>query len=109
MLQKIYGAAPKRAQVRYRPAVCMGARKASITGNPDHEHISTNYVERQNLTMRMNMRRFTRLTNGFSKKAENHEHMLGAALYVLQFRSHPSIAPCHASDGGWNFRPRLEH
>jgi IS1 family transposase len=83
MLQKIYGTANESPETRYSPAVCMGARKAVISGNPDHNHVSTSYAERQNLTMRMSMRRFTRLTNGFSKKLENHEHAL--ALYFMYY------------------------
>ena len=83
MLVKMYGAAPESAKGRYSPAECIGARKTSIEGNPDPKHVSTSYAERQNLTMRMQMRRFTRLTNGFSKKFENHMHMV--ALYTVWY------------------------
>lgn len=82
-LVKLYGAAPESAKGRYSPAECIGARKEVIEGNPDPKHVSTSYAERQNLTMRMQMRRFTRLTNAFSKKFENHMHMV--ALYTVWY------------------------
>ncbi len=81
MLVKLYGEAPESAKGRYSPAECIGARKQVIEGKPDPKHVSTSYAERQNLTMRMCMRRFTRLTNGFSKKLENHNH--AQAIYFL--------------------------
>jgi len=82
-LVKLYGTAPEAARGRYNPAECIGARKEGITGQPDAAHISTSYVERVNLTMRMQMSRFTGLTNAFSKKFENHAHMV--ALYALWY------------------------
>ncbi|MBI1776462.1 MAG: IS1 family transposase [Proteobacteria bacterium] len=83
MLVKLYGAAPEGPEVRYSPAQCLGARKTKITGNPDRKHVSTSYVERSNLTMRMGMRRFTRLTNAHSKKLENHH--FAQALYFMYY------------------------
>ncbi|MBA3756660.1 MAG: DDE-type integrase/transposase/recombinase [Nitrosomonas sp.] len=82
-LIKLYGNAgqTKEDQRRYSPAECSGTEKRRITGNPDIEKVSTSYVERQNLTMRMHMRRFTRLTNAFSKKLENHMHAI--SLYFM--------------------------
>jgi len=101
MLVKIYGAEQQGGEVRYSPAQCMGARKANITGKPDFKHISTSYVERSNLTMRMGMRRFTRLTNGFSKKIENHEHSV--ALHFMHYnfcRIHKSLRVTPAMEAG---------
>jgi len=100
-LQKIYRSAPEGSQVRYSPAICMGARKAIICGNPDPEHISTSYIERQNLTMRMSMRRFTRLTNGFTKKLENLE--AAVALHYMHYnfcRIHQSLRVTPAMEAG---------
>ena len=83
MLVKTYGPAPVTDQRRYSPAEFTGAETRVISGNPNEKHISTSYVERQNLTMRMGMRRFTRLTNGFSKKVENLEHAV--SLHFLHY------------------------
>lgn len=90
-LVKLYGEAPD-AEKRYSPAQCVGARKERIEGRPDKKHISTSYVERQNLTMRMHMRRFTRLTNAFSKKVENHAHAVALHFMYYNFvRQHKSL------------------
>jgi hypothetical protein len=82
MLIKIYGADPQ-AETRYSPAKCIGSEKQPKIGNPDSKHISTSYAERSNLTMRMHMRRFTRLTNAFSKRVEN--HVAAIALHTMYY------------------------
>jgi IS1 family transposase len=100
MLQKIYGAEPG-AETRYSPAVCLGTKVEEITGSPNRKHISTSYVERQNLTMRMSMRRFTRLTNAFSKKVENHAAAI--ALYFMYYnfgRVHQTLRVTPAMEAG---------
>lgn len=115
-LQKIFGALEGKtsASGRYSPPVCIGSFKEPVFGNPDPDHISTSYVERTNLTMRMSMRRFTRLTNAFSKKLANHIHAV-ASLYALQLL--PSAHDAHegerrdshdASDGRRARYSRLE-
>jgi IS1 family transposase len=92
MLRKIYGTDPKADQTKYSPAKCIGIQLNEISGSPDPDHISTSYVERQNLTMRMGMRRFTRLTNAFSKKVENLAHAVSLHFMYYNFcRVHKSL------------------
>ena len=102
-LVKIYGAAPvgQGAEIRYSPGECIDARKETFKERPDPKHISTSYVERQNLSMRMGMRRFTRLTNAFSKKIDNHCHAL--AIYFMHYnfvRIHQSLRVTPAMAAG---------
>lgn len=100
MLQKIYGAEP-HGEKRYSPAKCIGAQKREITGSPDAKHISTSFVERQNLTMRMHMRRFTRLTNAFSKKIENHACAVALhSMYYNFVRLHQTLKVSPAMAAG---------
>lgn len=91
MLIKIYGPAPE-GQRRYSPAECLGAVKTRIEGNPDPKYVSTSYAERSNLNVRMHTRRFTRLTNAFSKKVENHAHAVALfAMYYNFVRIHKTL------------------
>lgn len=100
MLVKIYGADPQ-AEKRYSPAQCLGCEKDEVFGNPDRKHISTSYVERANLTMRMNMRRFTRLTNAFGKKVENHAHAVALHFMAYNFHAiHGSLRVTSAMEAG---------
>lgn len=100
-LQKIYGAPSDEEVRRYSPARCIGTDMKVVSGNPDPRHISTSYVERQNLSMRMGMRRFTRLTNGFSKKIDN--HIAAIAIYFMHYnfcRVHQTLRVTPAMEAG---------
>jgi IS1 family transposase len=112
VLHKLYGK-ENEGQKRYSPAECIGCKREAVKGNPDLKHISTSYIERQNLTMRMQIRRFTRLTNAFSKKLEN--HIAALALHYMHYnfcRIHQSlrITPAMAagiSDHVWELSELL--
>jgi hypothetical protein len=98
MLVKLYGSA---GETRYSPAKCLGCIPQYVSGDPDPAHVSTSYVEDQNLTMRISMRRFTRLTNAFSKKLENHA-MVALYFHVLPLRPGASNTARDTSDGIWH-------
>jgi IS1 family transposase len=101
MLVKIYGASGDNPESRYSPATCIGCRTGVLSGKPDPKYISTSYVERQNLSMRMGMRRFTRLTNGFSKKIENHGHQVALYFFHYNFcRVHSTLRVTPAMEAG---------
>ncbi len=99
-LQKVYGA-PSEDHKRYSPATCIGCDMKVVSGNPDPKHVSTSFVERQNLSMRMSIRRFTRLTNAFSKKVEN--HAAAVALWFMYYnfcRVHQTLRVTPAMEAG---------
>ena len=101
MLIKLYGAPSDRPDTRYSPAACIGTRTGILSGNPDQKHISTSYVERMNLNLRMGLRRFTRLTNAFSKKFENHCHAVAIYFAYYNFcRVHQTLRVTPAMEAG---------
>lgn len=101
MLVKVYGKASQEDERKYSPAECTGAEIVPIAGFPEEKHISTSYVERQNLTMRMSMRRFTRLTNGFSKKIDNLYYAVALHFMYYNFgRIHKTLKVTPAMEAG---------
>jgi IS1 family transposase len=100
MLHKLYGASTPD-ESRYSPATCIGCDMKVVSGDPDPRYVSTSFVERQNLSMRMGMRRFTRLTNGFSKKFENHAHQIALYFFHYNFcRVHKTLRVTPAMEAG---------
>ena len=101
MLVKLFGPSSDGPEARYSPATCIGCRTGILSGNPNPAHISTSFVERQNLTMRMSMRRYTRLTNAFSKKLENLRHTVAVNFMHYNFcRIHRSLRVTPAMEAG---------
>jgi len=101
MLIKLYGTPSDRPDTRYSPAQCIGIRTGVFSGAPDPQHISTSFIERQNLNLRMGLRRFTRLTNAFSKKFENHCHMVAIYHAYYNFcRVHQTLRVTPAMETG---------
>ena len=113
VLHKIYGA-PRPDESRYSPAECVGCDKQRVSGNPDPHYVSTSYVERQNLTMRMRNRRLTRLTNAFSKKLENLEHSVALHFFVYNFITRhmtlrmPPALKAHVTDHVWTWEELVD-
>ena len=99
MLNKVYGF-PTQPEVRYSPAECVAVSMSVITGNPDPKHISTSFVERQNWTVRTNMRRYTRLSNGFSRKLENHAAAVALNYFAYNFIKIHRTLKVISGDGG---------
>jgi IS1 family transposase len=101
MLIKLYGAPSDQPDTRYSPAACIGTRTGILSGNPDQQHIYTSYVERMNLKLRMGLRRFTRLTNAFSKKFENHCYAVAIYFAYYNFcRVHQTLRVTPAMEAG---------
>jgi len=113
VLHKVYGGG-NTDESRYSPATCLGCDVNPVIGNPDMTHASTSYVERQNLTIRMRIRRFTRLTNGFSKKLEDLEHMVAIHFFVYNFITlhttlrMPPALKAKVTDHVWSFKELVD-